>query len=138
MRTARGTAGCGITPAIRGQALAERIFHGQRRGFSQGSQDGAGNLKSCGGKGARGAACREFRIQAQHQRAPRRRHGHRMPRHGIFQPSEPGRVRAAFRQQPVTLGHRVIMRRHFPRMARLQRPDKPIQKAPPPTRPFLE
>ena len=138
MRPARGTAGCRITPPIRGQALAERIFHGQRRGLSQSRQDGAADIQPRGGKGARGAACREFRIQAQHQRAPGRRHGHRMPRHGIFKPSEPGRVRAAFRQQPITLGHGIVMRRHFPRMARLKRPNQPIQKAPPATRPFLE
>ena len=138
MRAARSTAGGRITPSIRGQALTQSVFHGQRRGFGQSRQDGAGNLQPRGRKGARGAACRELRIQAQHQRTPGRRHGHRMPRHGIFQPSEPGRVRAAFRQQPITLGHGIVMRRHFPRMARFQSPNQPIQKAPPPTRPFLE
>ena len=138
MSAARRAAGCRIAAPIRGQALAQRVFRRQRRGLSQSRQDGAGNLQPRGGKGARGAACREFRIQAQHQRAPGRRHSHRMPRHGIFQPSEPGRVRAAFRQQPITLRHGVIMRRHFPRMSRLKRPNQPIQKAPPATRAFLE
>ena len=61
-----------------------------------------------------------------------------MARHGIFQPSQPGRVGAAFREQPITLSHRIVMRRHFPRMARFQSPNQTVQKAPPATRPFLK
>ena len=61
-----------------------------------------------------------------------------MARHGILQTGKPGRIGAAFRQQPVALRHGGVVRGDLARVAGLQRPDQPIEEAPAAGRAFLE
>ena len=61
-----------------------------------------------------------------------------MPSDRILQPRQPGTVVPSLRQQPVAAAHRRVMRGHLPSMPRLQRPDQPIEKPPPPRQPLLK
>jgi hypothetical protein len=138
MRAARRPAGGGIATAIGGECGAQDILDRQGGLVRQRGSDRAQQVQPRGRKGAGRAAGRQHGVQPQRQGPPCRRGRNGMARHRILQPRQPARIGAPLRQQPVALGHGVVVRRHLPRMGGLQRPGQAVEEAPPARSPFLE
>ncbi len=109
-----------------GEAGAQPFLDRQCRRCRQPIGDRAGQAHVRRGK-ARRTACTAF-ISC-HQCHARRGSRHGVPRHRILQPGKPGRIGPAVRQQPVALRHGGVVRRDLTRVAGLQRPHQPVEKA---------
>ncbi len=119
-----------------GEAVAQPVLDRQRRRARQplGDRRRPGPCARPGKPGERGgtAFIRATRARRAAVAATR------VPRHGVLQPGQPGRIGAALGQQAVALRHRGLVRGDLARMAGLQRPDQPVEEAPAAGRALLE
>ena len=77
-------------------------------------------------------------VQPSYQVQTRGRRGDSVARNGILQPSQPGRVLAALREQTVAAVHGGVMCRHLASMTRLECPDQSVEEAAPAGRTILK